>query len=51
MSENLYTKSLEERLVFLKNLIERKEYRLLTIDGNVLLKRNHDDNIVLNKEK
>ena len=41
MQQNLYTKNTEERVAFLKGLIERKEYRLLTIDGNVLLKKNH----------
>ncbi len=41
MQQNLYTKNTEERVTFLKGLIERKEYRLLTIDGKVLLKKNH----------
>jgi hypothetical protein len=47
MQQNLYTKTTEERVVFLKELIGRKEYRLLTIDGNVLLKKNHDENTVV----
>ena len=34
-------------MAFLKELIGRKEYRLLTIDGNVLLKKNHDENTVV----
>lgn len=51
MQQNLYTKSTEERVGFLKSLIDRKEYRLLTIDGNVLLKKNHEENIVAGEGK
>lgn len=35
----------------MKGLIDRKDYRLLTIDGKVLLKQNHDENIIINEEK